>query len=239
MKMLRVSMALAGVAATLLAGLASTPARAGGGTFAQFFQSTSNQAFKFTNVSAGSGSFGVFATNPVAVTFEFLKPTSFGPAGTPISATLQFLAITAGSASTSGSLTDQPIGQVSMLFTSTGANPVNLLTVTASGADLFGLSGGNTGAMTSDTKAGDSIVFSSSVLSLASGGNKDFSLAFSSLQPSFLKASDGILQSFKASGTGTFGAPVPEASTMVSFGILVLGGGLLVFARKRTVSSRA
>lgn len=239
MKTLRVPLSIAAAAVTLLSGLASAvPANAGGGTFAQFFQSSSNQPFTFTNVNLGANSLGVFATKPINVTFEFLKPTSFGAAGTPISATLQFLAITSGPTASGFGFTNQPMGQVSLLFQSTGANPVNLLTVTASSASLFGVTGGNTGALSSDTKTGATIVYSSSVLSLPTSGSKDFTLGFTSLQPSFMTASDGILQSFKASGTGSFAAPVPEASTMVSFGVLVLGGGLLVFARrKRTAGS--
>jgi len=239
MKTLRVTLMWAAALVALLSLALSGPAMAGGGTFAQFFQSTANNAFHFTNVG-GSSPFGVFQTVAVPVTFEFLKPTTYGPAGTPISATLQFLAITNGPAMTSNGITTESFSQVSMVFTTgTGAGKVNLLTVTStinpsSAGSLAGQAGGNAAALFGSTKGGQFITFSSSVLSsLDNVKNGDYSLSFSSLQPAFLTASDGILQSFKASGTGTFGAPVPEASTMISFGVLLLGGALLVFARRK------
>jgi hypothetical protein len=242
MKMLRVPLLIAAAAATLLSCAISGPARAGGGTFAQFFQSTANQAFKFTNVGGGSP-FGSFATVAVPVTFEFLKPTSFGAAGTPISATLQFLAITNGPATTVNGITTESFGQVSMVFTTgSGKSLVNLLTVTSSvnptsAGTIAGQKGGSAAALFGSTASGQNVTFSSSVLTNLEGMKTgDYSLSFSSLQPAFLTAADGILQSFKASGTGTFGAPVPEASTMISFGVLVLGGGLLIFARRKRTS---
>lgn len=239
MKMLRVPLLIAAAAATLLSCAISGPARAGGGTFAEFFQSTANQAFKFTNVG-GSSPFGNFATVAVPVTFEFLK----GPdAGTPISATLQFLAITNGPATTVNGITTESFGQVSMVFKS---GTTNLLTVTSSvgptsAGTIAGQKGGSAAALFGSTAGGQDVTFSSSVLTGLQGVKSgDYSLSFSSLQPAFLTAADGVLNSFKASGTGTFGAPVPEASTMISFGVLMLGGGLLVFARrKRTAGSAA
>jgi hypothetical protein len=230
---------MAAALVTLLSCAISGPARAGGGTFAQFFQSTANNAFHFTNVG-GPGPFGVFQTVAVPVTFEFLQPTIYGAAGTPISATLQFLAMTNGPAMTSGGITNESFGQVSMVFTKgTGAGEVNLLTVTStinpsSAGTISGQAGGSAATMFGSTKGGQFISFSSSVLPSLDGLSKgDYSLSFSSLQPAFLTASDGILQSFKASGSGTFGAPVPEAGTMVSFGVLLLGGAVLVFARRK------
>jgi len=242
MKVLRIPLLMAAAVAALLSCAVSGPAMAGGGggTFAEFFQSTANNAFHFTNVG-GSTPFGAFQTVAVPVTFEFLKPTSYGAAGTPISATLQFLATTNGPASTAGGITSESFGQVSMVFTTgTGASKVNLLTVTStinptSGGNISGQTGGNAATLFGSTKGGQFITFSSSVLS-GLGSKGDYSLSFSSLQPAFLTASDGILESFKASGTGTFGSPVPESSTMISFGILVLGGAILIFARRRRTS---
>jgi hypothetical protein len=227
--------------AALVSCAVSGPALAGGGTFAQFFQSTANNAFHFTN----SGSSGTFITNSAPVTFEFLKPTSFGAAGTPISATLTFIATTNGSASTSGGNISESFSTVTAVFTSkTGG--VNLLTLTAtvpaggtSAGDITGQAGGNAAALFGSSKGGDGVSFTSAVLG-GLGNKGDYSLSFSSLQPAFMTAGDGILESFKASGTGTFGSPVPEASTMISFGVLVLGGAILVFARRRrTVGSEA
>jgi hypothetical protein len=234
MKTLRVPLMLAAALVATLSLAFSGPALAGGGTFAQFFQSTANNAFHFTNAT------GTFETAAIPVTFEFLVPTTYGAAGTPISATLQFLATTNGPAMTSNGITTESFGQVSMVFTTgSGAGKVNLLTVTSSinpssAGSLAGQAGGNAAALFGSTKGGQFITFSSSVVSsLDNAKNGDYSLSFSSLQPAFLTASDGILQSFKASGTGTFGAPVPEASTMISFGVLLLGGALLVFARRK------
>jgi hypothetical protein len=228
MKTLRVPLMVAAAFAALLSCAISGPARAGGGTFAQFFQSTANNAFHFTNAT------GTLQTAAIPVTFEFLTPTTYGPAGTPISATLQFLATTSGPASTSGGITNESFGSITATFT--GAGGVNLLSMTSSGL-ISGQTGGNAAALFGSTKGGDIVSFSSSVLTgLSSEKNGDFSLAFSSLQPAFLTALDGTLQTFKASGTGTFGAPVPEASTMISFGVLVLGGAILVFARRKRTS---
>jgi hypothetical protein len=232
---------MSAAAAALLSCAVSAPALAGGGgsTFAQFYQSTANNAFHFTN----SGSAGTFVTNSAPVTFEFLKPTTFGAAGTPISATLTFLATTNGPASTSGGITSESFSTVTAVFTST-TGKVNLLTLTAtvpgggsSAGTIAGQAGGNAAGLFGSTKGGDAVSFTSSVLS-GLGSKGDYSLSFSSLQPAFLTAGDGILESFKASGTGTFGSPVPEASTMISFGVLVLGGAILIFARrKRTAGS--
>jgi hypothetical protein len=228
MKMSRVPLLMAAAAAAVLSCAVTGPVFAGGGTFAQFFQSTANNAFHFTN----SGSSGTFITNAVPVTFEFLKPTSYGAAGTPISATLTFVATTNGPASTSGGTTTESFGSVSAIFsTGSGASKVNLLTLTATG-DIAGTAGGNAAALFGSSKSGDTVSFTSGVLS-GLGDKGDYSLSFSSLQPAFLTASDGILESFKASGTGTFGAPVPEASTMISFGVLLLGGAILIFARRK------
>jgi len=238
MKNLRLPIALtaAAVALTLAMGSAIPANAAGGKTFAQFFQAKSGAPFTFTNVG-GSSPFGIFKTTTIPVTFEFLKSTSYGAAGTPISATLQFLAVTNGSA-TGSSLLDQPMGQVSMLFDTPGKSPVNLLTVTSNSASLTGFAGGNTGNLSADSSLGNQVIYSSQVLTGLGSKGGNYDLGFSSLQPSFMEASDGILESFKASGTGTFAAPVPEASTMVSFGILLLGGVLMVVARrKRTADS--
>jgi len=246
MKILRVPLLMSAAVAALFSCAVSAPALAGGGvsgTFAQFFQSTANNAFHFTNVGGVSPT-GTFETNAVPVTFEFLKATTYGAAGTPISATLSFLATTNGPASTSGGITSESFSSVTAIFTSkTGG--VNLLTLSASvpgsgtsAGAISGEAGGNAAGLFGSTKGGNDVSFSSSVLSGLGGGS--YALSFSSLQPAFLTASDGILESFKASGTGTFGAPVPEASTMISFGVLVLGGALLVFARrKRTAGSVA
>jgi len=243
MKSLRIPLLMAGAFAALLTCALTGPVRAGGsgGTFAQFFQSTANNAFHFTN----TGTAGTFATVAVPVTFEFLKPTTYGAAGTPISATLQFLATTSGPASTAGGITDESFKTVTAIFTTgSGAGKVDLLTMTAgtggTAGTIAGQAGGNAAGLFGSTKGGDTVSFTSSVLTnLSSYKNDDYSFSFSSLQPAFLTAGDGILQSFKASGTGTFGAPVPEASTMISFGVLVLGGALLIFARRKRTSGSA
>jgi LPXTG-motif cell wall-anchored protein len=110
----------------------------------------------------------------------------------------------------------------------------------SSAGDITGIAGGNSAALFGSTKGGEEVSFTSSVLSgLGSLKGGDYSLAFSSLQPAFLTASDGVLQSFKAAGSGTFGAPVPEASTMISFGVLLLGGAVLIFARRRRAADSA
>jgi len=232
MRMLRVPLMMAAAFAMLLSCAISGTARAGGGTFAQFFQSTANNAFHFTNAT------GTFETATIPVTFEFLVPTTYGAAGTPISATLQFIATTSGPASTFGGLTSESFGSVKAVFTGTGG--VNLLTMSASGL-IAGQAGGNAAALFGSTKGGDTVSYTSAVLTgLDTTKSGNYSLSFSSVAPALSIAGDGILQSFKASGTGTFGSPVPEASTMISFGVLVLGGAILVFARrKRTAGSAA
>jgi hypothetical protein len=230
---------MAAAAAMLLTCALAGPVRAADGTFAQFFQSTANNAFHFTNAT------GTFQTAVIPVTFEFLVPTSYGAAGTPISATLQFLATTNGPATTTNGITTESFGSVTAVFKGTGG--VNLLTMTVSGTDgnnsagsIAGQTGGNASALFGSTKAGQNVMFTSAVdASLNGVRSGDYSLSFSSLQPAFLTATDGVLQSFKASGTGTFGAPVPEASTMISFGVLLLGGSVLVFARRKKASSAA
>jgi hypothetical protein len=127
-------------------------------------------------------------------------------------------------------------------------NPVmgftNFLTVRYS--DVFS---GNEGATSGGLRAsapGDTVVFTSDFFNFNGSQNNDFSLSFSSiindLDPllGLQQGTGNFLQSFTASGSGTFaadfGGEVPEPSTILLAGCGVLG--LLGAAYRRRASGR-
>jgi len=140
----------------------------------------------------------------------------------------------AGTAMGAGML-DQNFTSVTIHFWS--AFNANLLTVTGTG-DVSGKINGKTGAFTGDSSLGQTVTYTSAIPDIAaflagtSGGNYSIGLALGG--GTKLNSNGQLLAHFGASGAGTFQAsPVPEMSTLVGFGGLFVGGGLLGLRRRR------
>jgi hypothetical protein len=228
----------------LAIGGAKIPAFANGGTFATFSDSSSS-AYQFFNKTGTFDSISSPGTpGPTPVNFEFLVHTSFGAAGTNIAATLTMVGSTTSGVVNSGTLLNQPIDNLTYLFKTVGPNPVTLLTVTVTNASLYGTKGGSTAGLgaTAGISNGNgvaSVTYASSFLNFTGTGRNNAAMNFTGI-PNFSAGSNGFLNSFKASGGGSFAGahaggtgPVPEAGTVVSFGVLMGLGALFLFRRNK------
>lgn len=223
-----------GLAAVVALGVASVaPAKAVNVTFAQFFQAAAGNPFTFTN-AGGASTFTV----AVPVTFVYLVPNGYGAPFVPIAGTMTLSSIV--SAPAAG--TDQPMMSTNMVFTAN--TPVsgftNLLTLSNSTGTISS-TGGLTAAFQGSTP-GNVVTFSSQFLDFSLTVNRAFALSFTSVQPSYSVNGNGYLDSFQASGTGTFSSdpapeyhnPVPEPGVTATFAMGALGlFGLMFRARKR------
>jgi len=209
------------------------------GTFATF-SAASGSSFDFMN---GTGSFesgtGSLATAG-PITFQFLTANSSGFGTTPFSA-LVTVTSSASGAGSSGALTDQGMGTTTFTFTTTGGSPTTLLTVTSTNASIYGLTGGRTATLADSSLGSNIISYSSPFLTFGATGKNSYALSLVGLSSQLGLGGNSLLSGFHSSGTGAFSAaPVPEASTLISFGLLILGGGIfLMRQRKQTVRNDA
>jgi len=205
------------------------------GTFATF-STGSATAFQFFNSGISDLQTGGTQGTPSAipVSFQFLIANTSGFGTTTISALLTMSSTTSGSGVQGLGLTVQPMSTTTFTFTS---GTETLLTVTSTQATAYGLTGGRTATLADSSGAGNTITYSSSYLNL-SPNNNNYSVSLVGLS-SQLGLTSGIMSGFHSSGSGSFSsAPVPEASTLISFGLLVFCGGLLLVRQKRQVSKR-
>lgn len=85
----------------------------------------------------------------------------------------------------------------------------NLLTVTFTG-DLRGLDGSDSGTLSADSRLGDSVIFTSDVLSLDDMKGLNFAAALTSISSGLKIGPGGILQSFTAAlSSGSFSRDIP------------------------------
>lgn len=224
MKKLRPLAAAIAVAAALSLA-AAHPASAQ--TVAAFNQATSANAFVFTN----SGTSSSLDAGPTQVVFSFLVPNSYGPVSQTIDGTLTLTSTVSGLATTSGPLVSQGLDNVDVTITAN--TPVNgktdLLSFSGAQGSLTGLNGGNTAA---------EFVFnpSSSMSDFFNFGNigSTFALTFGKGQ-SLSVANNGYLHSFRSAGNGQFTA-VPETAGMTTIALMLIGTGILLFARRRRLA---
>jgi len=194
-------------------------------TFAQFNERFGTQDFVFTNNIIDANFQTVAGGSPV--TFRFFDSVTGLPAGLTgdQEARVFISSRTTASASTTGSTTNQPfdlVFTIRIVRETPFAGRSNLLTaiITTAGASpiLSGGQGGFSAAFTASTPL-QNIEFTSDFVSFIGSSNRDLSLAFSSIQPSF-SLQNSFVSSFTAAGTGTFAADrapffmIPTAATV-------------------------
>lgn len=240
----------AACAAVLVLGMGSAAkAAAVPVTFAQVIESslaTNPNAFSYVNSGTLSGGSTLTATSvPVSFTFENVLgtlPTDLTGVQTAL-LTLTSSSTSVASTGFGGVVANQSFPTTDTL-TITRTTPAaegnnaktNLLTVTFSGANLMGYIGGTTPELSADTLLGGTVTYSSDFVNFNSGTQNDFSLAFSSWDPTGSTtglgiASDGYYNSATAAAAGTFdnlgsSTVIPEPSGLYT----ELAGGLLLFA---------
>ena len=226
----------AAAAASVLFAAGSAPAKAQSVTFAQFIQGATGNPFVFTN----SGSNSTFNAGPTGVTFTYLEPNSYGATNTTINATMTMTSVVSGAAVNDGGIVTQGLNNIDVTFTA--LTPVNgksnLLSLNLANGTLAGINGGNTAVLSGSTSAGNTVAYSSDFLSFGSQNNYSFPFTVKFSTP-YQIGENGYLNSFRASGTGTFDtstttAAVPETSSLLTVGLMVLGTGLLCVARRRS-----
>jgi len=245
MKLTRLPLLIAAAAMAVAIGGAKVPAYAGSGTFAEYDQSSTGNAYQFFNKTGAFDSISSANTpGPTPVNFEFLVHTSFGPANTQIAATLTMVGTTTSGITNVGTTLNQPIDSLSYLFKTVGPNPVTLLTVTIENTTLSGQRGGSAASLYANQGISNgtgvtSITYASTFVNFTGTGKNNASMNFTGLG-NFSSGSNGFLNNFKAGGGGSFAAshaggtgPVPEAGTVVSFGLLLGMGALFLFKRNR------
>ncbi|HLK56121.1 MAG TPA: hypothetical protein VKU00_06140 [Chthonomonadaceae bacterium] len=219
---------IASLAALMSLGALST-AHAQLTTFAQF-RETNNSVNAFSFVDSGpTSSFHV-----VNVPVEFAYGVNNGYNGNSngnIDATMSFDATVSNKPVTVGSFFEEKFVNVHMVFTAD--TPVSGLTnlLTVDGSSEFHFFGkGNSASTNADTASGDTVNFSSDFLIFTNTTERDYALSFSSLTPALSLDINGWLNSFTASGTGTFASAPPPFYTPDGTSLSLLSGGLLPLA---------
>jgi len=246
MRFTRLPLYIAAAGLAIAMGTATIPAYAQPTTFAQFDQASKGDSFQFFN---SSGSFDTVSSpgvpGPAPVNFDFLVHTSFGAAGTPIAATLTMTGTTSSGIINDGTNLDQPIDSLSLLFKTVGPNPVTLLTVNIENVTLVGAKGSNVAASinanpgVSNGTGVASVTYASSYVNFSGSDKNSAGLTFSGIT-NYSAGTNGFLNNFRGAGAGTFAAshaggtgPVPEAGTVVSFGVLLGLGALFLIRRNK------
>src|ERR1041385_3245440 len=201
-------------------------------TFAQFLQ-TNNSVKAFTyNDTGATSSFNVVSI-PVKSAFGVTNSYNGNNFTNPIDAHLTMTAVIDGNKPTGHFF--ENFQSVSMVFTAD--TPVggmsNLLTMTATAkfAPDTGFNGsGNHATLTGDTVSGDVVNYSSDFLFFFLTTDRDFALSFSGVDPKLSLDVDGWLNSFAASGTGTFASEPAPFFTPDGTSVSLLSGGLLPLA---------
>ena len=210
--------------------------------FATFGQLTSNRPFTF---STGGGTASLGLNSLIPVSFQFQTANGFGAAiGDSIAATMSMSSTSNGAVFTDTSFLVQPLKDIELRFTSTGApaDSGDLLRVTMTTGNLLARPGGQTARLTgTDSATGTSIVnFDSDYLDFSVPlVNKNYSIAFTSVAPAVANGGNGFLAPFTAAATGNFGsAPLPPPKNNIpepgTLALVALGG--LALARRRKAS---
>ncbi|HEX5324219.1 MAG TPA: hypothetical protein VFW40_10560 [Capsulimonadaceae bacterium] len=226
------------LAALTLMGLTIGPASA---QFAQFTGTDTGNPFTFTN---SGGSPGLDASD-VNVNFFYLAPNGTGTVGSPIAATLMVTSDVNGTAQVvnlGSNFDEQPLKNVTLTFMADSPinGQTNLLTVTGADAILTGQEGTKTLSLANDPADG-SLDYSSSFLTFSPSGADSFLISFSTASKN-VGLTNGFLKSLDAGGaTGSFSgvtgpAGVPEPSSVVTIGVLILGLASLCLRRVRRTS---
>ena len=202
------------------------------------FATYTGTSASFKTVQTGTS---VKLSETSTVVFSFLN-TNLAPKVTGVSATLTFTATALDTSYTAGKFPDQADLSGTYTFTSTTAYTIgsttyaagsNLLTVSFSGADLYGKNGGKTATFSDDSTLGGTVTYSSDFLDFSSTNSRDFAIALSAIAPKF--GGTTSLNSFTGTPVGVFSsdpapvstAAVPEPATwmlmLAGFGAIGLG----------------
>lgn len=205
--------------------------------------------------STGAG--GSAASGLAAVKFGFLQPVLSDLGMVDADFRLDGMAMNSPAFRTGG-LTGQPMTLSSISFTYSGTQDLqingrtystgaNLLSVSLTGGVISGR--GSSGGFFGSTEAGDTILFSSDIVTFDNSAAKDLALSLTSIAPALFAQSGQSVRSFSATSGGTFStdilptlAPpltmVPEPGT---WAMLILGFGLIggQIRRRRSVETVA
>lgn len=215
-------------------GLVATGAQAQT-TFAQFSAGSLNN-FQYVNAANTFGNVGA----SIPVSFQYTAATLYGPAFTPIAATMTF---SSNGAATVNAGNELPLTGITMTITANTAGPLgsNLLSATSSTGVLGGTLNSNTPPLTADTAVGNTVVFTSNYLSFTSTTARVISLTTANSTPTYTLAANSRPNSFSGTYVGSFAsnpAPVrvevPEANAGLLAGLaLPLLGGIAVLRRRK------
>jgi hypothetical protein len=187
-------------------------------TFAQFTQQNSSKIAQYDNTGSGN-TLSIFNA---PVNFVI---TAFGPLGVYAS-TLSMTASSSAQITNLGLQYEQIGWNGTMQF----GNGDNYLTVDFTDA-TFSFDGTGGSASLISTDPASPISYTSNVLGLPAFNFKNFSLAFSGLNPPFSVAANGYGSDFDANVAGSFaGSAVPEPA---AWAMLIAGFGLTGAAMRR------
>lgn len=203
-------------------------------TFGQYTQRVASQDFVFTNNTLNATFRTVDGGSPVSFTYSNI---SFGlPAelSGPQDAHVFISSTTTAPAQTSlGNRAVQPFNStftVQILRDTPFMGLSNLLTATVTTAtsnpDLTGEQNSMAAAFTASTPI-QNIVFTSSFINFSGTSNRDFSLSFSSVNPSYTIGAT-FLNDFTAAGTGTFASSPPPIFMLTPTAATVSVGGRIM-----------
>jgi hypothetical protein len=219
----------------MIAGVCAIPAMASPVTFGQGLEQNASQDFNLVDTGTGVT---LTATSQIYFVFSNVNGTLPARLTGPLSATLT-LDLTSSTAAvlSNGTISE---GGFSGTFEITLNSPVggqtNLLSGTISpgaNATLSGKSGGTSASFSASTPPAGSVVYSSAFVQFINPTTQAFSVALSSVVPSFVKNGSGFLAPFSAAGSETFSSeppPVVRTATPEPVSMLIMGFGMMLIS---------
>jgi len=221
--------------AIVASGLCTLPTLASPVTFAQGLEQNGSQDFHL--VDTGSG---VTLTASSQIYFIFSNVTGTLPPSLsgPLSATLTLNLASSTADSVSGGTISEGgfTGTFSIALNTPVNGQTNLLSGTigsSANATITGKSGGTGATFSASTPPTGAVMYNSAFVQFINPTTEAFSLALSSVVPSFIDNGSGFLAAFSAAGSETFssdpppavGSPTPEPLSMllIGFGMMLIG----------------
>lgn len=224
----------AAVAVCALATFTASPAHATPTVFAQF-SATSGSPFAFTYQS---GPNTATLTGSATVQFEYVNMPG-NPLNNVIQPATLTISVTATANATQGfGFVDQPIASSSSFSIIAGG--VNLLSGTSISGNITGKVGGVNANLSGSTSSGDTVVFSSDLLSFSNVSLSSFSFIFPDVNPTLALSTHGtstFLSNFSSDTQGAFTTdPAPAVPEPSSIGLIAAGVALTSLATFRKKS---
>lgn len=226
----RITLATAALATASLAHAQTVP-------FANFQQVGGDKSFQFLNTGVTSTFVTedtITSSTVIPVNFTYLFFNTSGTINVSLPANLTITS-TVSSPASFGLTGSQPLSNVQMTFTGTGAVTGNLLTVFNSTGVLGGALGDSTAGLDETHNGTTQIVnFSSDYIDFSSSTQRNYSIALNNVTPALANGGNGYLAGFQSNATGVFAANglAPEPSTFALLGLGALG--LVVRRRKNS-----